>query len=46
MIKSQLTLRCVINGSFGNQFKTFMVDHMTQGFRGVTGWVDNQTIKQ
>ena len=44
MVKSHLTLRCVIYRSFGNQPKTFMVDHVTQGFKGVTGWVDNQTV--
>ena len=21
-----------------------MADHVTQGFKGVTGWVDNQTV--
>ena len=45
MVKSLLTSRCVIYRSFGNQFDTFMVDHVTQGFKGVTGWVDNHTIK-
>ena len=46
MIKSHLTLRGVIYRSFGNKFKTGMADHVTQGFKGATGWVDNQTIKQ
>ena len=46
MVKSHLTLRGVIYRSFGIQFKTLMVDHVTQGFKGVTGRVDNQTIKQ
>ena len=48
MVKSHQTLRCVIYKSLIciNQFKTFMLDHVTQGFKGVTDWVDNQTIKQ
>ena len=46
MVKFHLTLRCVIYRSFGNQFKTFMIGHVTQDFKGVTGLVDSQTIEQ
>ena len=42
MVKFHLTLRW----SFGNLFKTFMVDHVNQGFKAVTSRVDNQPIKQ
>ena len=45
MVKSHLTLRGVIYRSFGNKFNTFMAAHVTQGFKGATVWVDNQTIK-
>ena len=42
MVKSHLTLRCVIYRSFGNQFKNSMVDHVTQGFR-LDGQPDNDS---
>ena len=46
MVNSRPTLRRVINRSFGDQFRIFMVDHVTQGFKDVTGWVGNQTSLQ